>query len=165
MALVYVSLCAINTVIFKKRERERSLLLQYRQQLFYRSCAQQDFGCKISNIYRDAVQLSPFWIKWTVWYIDQSEKQQHEYMLKLCWHQNKDVFLVLFFFPHGNVNKSQEIQGHLISFTEQILTQLYVEVVVLIILTTLSFCPKLQTCRSQESHNKIAYKSKSVRIM
>lgn len=86
-------------------------------------------------------------------------------MLKLCWHQNKDVFLVLFFFPHGNVNKSQEIQGHLISFTEQILTQLYVEVVVLIILTTLSFCPKLQTCRSQESHNKIAYKSKSVRIM
>lgn len=53
----------------------------------------------------------------------------------------------------------------MISFTEQILTQLYVEVVVLITLTTLSFCPKLQTCRSQESHNKIAYKSKFVRIM
>lgn len=58
-----------------------------------------------------------------------------------------------------NVNKTQDVGGLLICFTEQILTQLYVAVVALIILTTLNFCPELQACRNQESHSKIANKS------
>lgn len=43
--------------------------------------------------------------------------------------------------------------------TEQILTQLYKAVVVVIILTTLNFCLELQVCRNQEFHGKIANKS------
>lgn len=43
--------------------------------------------------------------------------------------------------------------------TEQILTQLYKAVVVVIILTTLIFCTELQVCRNQAFHSKIANKS------